>query len=302
MNSSLSGQHLVANQMYPSFPASNMQHDDASLGMESFADALGTINLGNAGAMGHTSSQNTPMQSNTTNTDGFVSNKALGPFYYQLQDGTIVYSGPNAPQAAFPQYSSAHYNWALQQQAQYQQTAYPNIAASGISLAPNTPRGQTWMPSQGVPPVPELMAARRTSWSSKEESPQTPSMSNWHAQILTPSHTPATWGSPSAMVPGQPFPYPAKSPDGNYVVRDFEAWVHEYPPIPEPVPALHSGADGGRGTLDKILDNREGTTNVYVRGLQPDTTDEFLYCYGRRFGDIESQKAIIDHSNGTCKG
>lgn len=93
-----------------------------------------------------------------------------------------------------------------------------------------------------------------------------------------------------------------KGPNGEPVFIDFVEKANEHPPIPAPVPAPHSGEDGGRGTLDKILDNREGTTNVYVRGLQPNTTDEMLYAYGRRFGPIVSQKAIIDHSTNACKG
>ena len=72
--------------------------------------------------------------------------------------------------------------------------------------------------------------------------------------------------------------------------------------VPEPVPALRSGPDGGRGTLDKILDNRDGTTNVYVRGLQPDTSDEMLKAYGEKFGEVDSCKSIIDASTNHCKG
>ncbi len=94
----------------------------------------------------------------------------------------------------------------------------------------------------------------------------------------------------------------AKAPNGEYVVKDFWALTQQAPAIPAPVPAIHSGQDGGRGSLDKILDNRNGTTNVYIRGLQPNTTDAMLEGYGRRFGAIASQKAIIEMSTNACKG
>lgn len=42
--------------------------------------------------------------------------------------------------------------------------------------------------------------------------------------------------------------------------------------------------------------------DVYIRGLQPNTTDDMLYGLAKRFGDIESSKAIIDMTTGLCKG
>lgn len=90
--------------------------------------------------------------------------------------------------------------------------------------------------------------------------------------------------------------------DGNTTIVDFWSIITREPQIPEPVPAIHSGPDGGRGTLNKILDNRDGTTNVYVRGLQPDTSDQMLQGYGEKFGEVVSCKSIIDASSGHCKG
>ncbi|KAF2103567.1 hypothetical protein NA57DRAFT_26608, partial [Rhizodiscina lignyota] len=48
--------------------------------------------------------------------------------------------------------------------------------------------------------------------------------------------------------------------------------------------------------------NKNGETNVYIRGLMPETTDEMLESWGIRFGDIASHKAIIDHKTNLCKG
>ncbi len=54
--------------------------------------------------------------------------------------------------------------------------------------------------------------------------------------------------------------------------------------------------------LDRSLENPNGVTNVYVRGLLPDTNDEILHKLASRFGEIVSSKAIIDLNTGTCKG
>jgi RNA recognition motif-containing protein len=50
------------------------------------------------------------------------------------------------------------------------------------------------------------------------------------------------------------------------------------------------------------IQNKNGETNVYIRGLLPETTDEMLHEWGSRFGDIASSKSIIDHRSSLCKG
>jgi len=54
--------------------------------------------------------------------------------------------------------------------------------------------------------------------------------------------------------------------------------------------------------LDRSLENPHGVTNVYIRGLRPETSDEMLQQIASRFGDIVSSKSIIDHTTGLCKG
>lgn len=67
--------------------------------------------------------------------------------------------------------------------------------------------------------------------------------------------------------------------------------------IPHAVPAVSS-----RKTLQESFDNPSGTTNVYIRGLHPDTTDSMLLAYASRFGRVETSKAMIDGQTGACKG
>ena len=73
------------------------------------------------------------------------------------------------------------------------------------------------------------------------------------------------------------------------------------PAIPRPIPAIFSG-ERGRGTLERSLQNPLNTTNVYIRGLHPNTTDDMLHAYGERFGKISSAKSMLEQDTGNCKG
>jgi len=48
--------------------------------------------------------------------------------------------------------------------------------------------------------------------------------------------------------------------------------------------------------------NPTKTTNIYIRGLPPTTTDESLHSMCSIYGTITSSKAIIDQKQGDCKG
>lgn len=85
-----------------------------------------------------------------------------------------------------------------------------------------------------------------------------------------------------------------------YVVQDLEALTQQEPAIPRAVPAMWTNPS--ELTLAKCLENREGITNVYIRGFLPETTDEMLQAYAARFGKIERCKAIVDLDTGLCKG
>lgn len=85
-----------------------------------------------------------------------------------------------------------------------------------------------------------------------------------------------------------------------YVPQDMEALTQQEPAIPRAVPAMWTNPS--ELTLAKCLENREGITNVYIRGFLPETNDEMLYAYAARFGKIERCKAIVDLETGLCKG
>jgi len=300
MSATLPGQTIHPTQMYHQMQASDIHHEHTNSAVDSLTDSFGNINLRNAALIGQAKAGGAPMSMTDVNMGNMMGTQTGGLQLVQLSDGTFMYPGSNNNvQGNYHPYSHA-YNLAATQPSQYQQAAYHGMAHAGISNGPHTPRNSAWIPNQSMQQVPELVAPRRSSWSSNEEqSPQTP-LDVYQQSVMISGQSPSTWNTtPSPMQTQFQF---AKAPNGEYVVKDFWALTQQAPAIPAPIPAIHSGQDGGRGSLDKILDNRNGTTNVYIRGLQPNTTDAMLEGYGRRFGAIASQKAIIEMSTNACKG
>jgi len=63
------------------------------------------------------------------------------------------------------------------------------------------------------------------------------------------------------------------------------------------------GGSGGRvGGGGSVSGEQLSETNLYVRGLLPDTTDKDLVQLCQQYGKIISTKAIIDQTTGKCKG
>ncbi|EFE43831.1 hypothetical protein TRV_01405 [Trichophyton verrucosum HKI 0517] len=106
-----------------------------------------------------------------------------------------------------------------------------------------------------------------------------------------------TYNNPT---PQQLLPYQMMKTGSGYVLQDLDALLKQEPPIPRAVPAMWTNPSDL--TLAKCLENREGITNVYIRGFLPETTDEMLHNYASRFGKIDRCKAIIDLETGLCKG
>ena len=116
--------------------------------------------------------------------------------------------------------------------------------------------------------------------------------------------SPQAWSTPSPYsltYGGSHVPQQLMKVDGQYKPVNFDEMCAQEPAIPKPVPAIFS-SEKSRGTLDKCLKNETNTTNVYIRGLHPDTSDEMLTAYGARFGSIMSAKSMLDQGTGLCKG
>ncbi|KAL2004013.1 hypothetical protein VTN02DRAFT_1076 [Thermoascus thermophilus] len=160
----------------------------------------------------------------------------------------------------------------------------------------------------GTPMVPG--AVQGNSWSSAEgkNSPATPMVDARGQMEYYPAMAPAmdrsllgyAFNTPSPQAPQQYVPLQMMKSANGYILQDLEALTQQEPPIPRAVPAMWTNPSDL--TLAKCLENREGITNVYIRGFLPETTDDMLHAYASRFGKIDRCKAIVDLETGLCKG
>lgn len=180
-------------------------------------------------------------------------------------------------------------------------------------MVDNSPQGQNWTPripsdgsSHGMPTL--ITPTRRDSISSNEEHlPATPYnaygggyqhgitvLDRSPSNVFTHSDTP----SPSQFMQTYVPPHIKQQLSTSQIPLQLQLLVQQDPTIPRAIPAPSSPMK----PLDRCLENKNGETNVYIRGLLPETTDEMLYTWGSRFGDIQSSKSIIDLKTNMCKG
>jgi hypothetical protein len=294
---------------YTQLANSQLQHSQVQLKdlnnqMESMSHAIGGLNLQSLTHNGPGRMNGTAVPANLMNVAAVNPGHAGSQLYYQLSDGRILVPGVNSSNANYHQNGGTYS--VTPAQAQYLQQASYHVNQA----LPSVQKAHAWHGNQQfAQDIPELSARRRNSMSSNEETgPRTPFFGaqtrlDLQPKISVPDNSPQAWTTPSPEQLGQSFyPQPlAKTPDGQYTFCDLDAVCQQDPPIPRPVPAIFSG-EKGRGTLEKSLHNLLNTTNVYIRGLHPDTTDEMLHAYGARFGDIISAKSMLDQHTGLCKG
>ena len=278
-------------------PTKSINHyDRADTSIDDMSQAFGALNIHTLGSNGTGKGTVPGVPSNMIQLAGNYTqpNNAM---VYVLGDGRSFVANATGPQSSYHQ-TSLPYSFAPN--GQYMQQ--PNYQAAQATTM--------WNGNQQVSnDVPELAAPRHNSLSSNEETgPRTPffggqTPASFQPKVIAPENSPQTWGTPSpqqiaqSMQPQQL----AKTANGQYVVIDLDAMCLKEPAIPKPIPAIFSG-DKGRGTLESSLVNRFNTTNVYIRGLHPDTSDEMLFAYGARFGSIESAKSMLDQHSNLCKG
>lgn len=207
-------------------------------------------------------------------------------------------------------------------QQQANMTPSPNMYNSGATYVPqaayqygqavvdNSPMAPAWAARLSSGEMPSLMTPRRDSISSNENDvPGTPYGSNGMYRYGAGGAT-IMDRSPSALFTSSATPSPSQLAHSYQVMAPMQkqamislpphllALVHQEPPIPRAIPAPSSP----HKPLDRSLENKTGETNVYIRGLLPETTDEMLHSWGKRFGDIQSSKSIIDNKSYLCKG
>ncbi|USW57045.1 Putative RNA recognition motif domain, nucleotide-binding alpha-beta plait domain superfamily [Septoria linicola] len=184
----------------------------------------------------------------------------------------------------------------------------PQLNYAGYQQHDNSPASQNWTPTTGgaTGEVPTLITPRRDSISSNEnDQPTTPSYAGYPyaANGVAINRSPSgvfthSTPSPTSMIGPYGMSVAAKQPEQSDVSPRIKMLVTREPAIPRAIPAPSSPLK----PLDRALENQRGETNVYIRGLLPETTDEMLESWGTRFGDIKSSKSIIDLNTGLCKG
>ncbi|KAH1494283.1 hypothetical protein LV164_001442 [Aspergillus fumigatus] len=190
----------------------------------------------------------------------------------------------------------------------------PYLPAMYPSASPNFPMGPATMQGYSFPFVADnnlqnLAGQKWNGWVASENQKvtgQSTSETPGNQCEFYPGPAVSTIDGPSIPLlnyngPPQPcLPYQVMKTPNGYMLQDLESITQQEPPIPRAVPAMWTNPS--EVTLAKCLENREGITNVYIRGFLPQTTDEMLHSYADRFGKIDRCKAIVDLDTGLCKG
>lgn len=205
------------------------------------------------------------------------------PYYY--------YQGPNGnwgamqgPMHVYPPhgYSNSPPSTPPQPQVPY---GYPMIP-TGHEFLPPSPPQVSYHGQNHNHRVPSL-DHRRNSWSSSgaTDTPTTPFPTNV---------------DPVPTIVGDQMSNTGLIHDhGKNHGKTIESLLLAGPPLPAPIQPMYAPV---ASSLAQTLDNPTNTTNVYIRGLPPDTDDDKLYEMTCRFGSVVSHKAIMDTEHSTCKG
>ncbi|KAI9829875.1 MAG: hypothetical protein M1819_005973 [Sarea resinae] len=233
---------------------------------------------------------------------------------FVLPDGRLMFTG------VYPQQSAMASQGGVFRTATAQNPSAPSFLAQANSYQgymPGQPvlavssQAQGWIAPQALASdIPSLVPPRRGSRSSNEnDAPGTPSFGtsyrgDYHATVAVEDRSPVSayaYSTPSPPHLSQSCARPlvCKVPNEQYTYLDISAVTQMDPPIPRAVPAPSSP---GIRTLERSLQNPLGTTNVYIRGLLPVSTDTMLERWASRFGRIDSVKAIVDLDTNRCKG
>lgn len=229
--------------------------------------------------------------------DGVAINAAGIPQAVWGANGQMMFAGAQPYPAAGQQSSQAMYG-------PYAPQYLPHAYTQGHE---HSPMSATWTPSQATGDIPTLITPRRDSISSGEnEAPGTPSYGGYstyqHGGVAIVNRSPNGTYTTSSASPLQMMtlygPSVPKPSEVENISPRLKLLITKEPSIPSAIPAPSSPLK----PLDRALENLRGETNVYIRGLRPETSDDMLESWGKRFGDIKSSKSIIDHTTGLCKG
>lgn len=169
---------------------------------------------------------------------------------------------------------------------------------SNYFVPPALPPVQTSYGPRGW--IPNTMIAAPISIQNGNAPLQGPAL--YQPAMIPPNANPPLLTPPGAVQPGfSPAFAPQPVPNASYGYPTPPETTGILPPdIPPPVPSVYP--DPAYGNINNCIYNPKGTTNVYIRGLRPDTTDDDLLHMVRHYGKIRSTKAIIDTQTKLCKG
>lgn len=272
--------------------AYSMQQGQNNANMAALAQGFGAMNMHEAS---YTPQGKTVMM-NGTQYNALGLNTAMSPALWGSNHQMMFQNGHGYPPASHT-HSATMYS-----------PMGPQYMAHGFGQAhDNSTLSQGWTPGATTDNIPTLITPRRDSMSSGEnDAPGTPSYGTYtsfpNGGVTIVNRSPNgtyTTSTPSPLhMMTQYGIQVAKLPDTDVLPPRLQMIVSKEPSIPPAVPAPSSPLK----PLDRALENIRGETNVYIRGLLPETSDAMLEDWGRRFGDIKSSKSIIDHSTGLCKG
>ena len=180
----------------------------------------------------------------------------------------------------------------------YYPTSYMGVPEYYMYPASNFPT-HNFHPQAPPPPpiaaIPPPLDHRRNSCSSAESiaTPQTPPLSCTYVESIHSIAADSSHGMPLSPSSdrGIATGFPAIAKDQKFSSQSrLHKNANELPPPPT--------SAAGRNSLY----NPSKTTNVYIRGLAPDTDDDKLLRLIQQYGHVVSHKSIIDKTTGFCKG
>lgn len=266
--------------------------------MSALAHSFQGMGLQNLQTQSFATQAKNAMMSNVGGQYGMAAATAMPPAMYG-SGGQYVYPNnyANGTTSQSPGMYTPHAPQYMPQQLNYQ----------GYTHQDNSPLSNNWTPTtHATGDVPTLITPRRDSISSNEnDQPATPSYPGYPnfvpggVAINRSPSGPFAHSTPSPTSQLGPYGMPlGKQPEQSELAPRLKMLLTKDPVIPRAIPAPSSPLK----PLDRALENQRGETNVYIRGLLPETTDEMLEIWGSRFGDIKSSKSIIEMSTGLCKG
>lgn len=290
--------HGTANYLHRGHPMSPQSGDNGMAGLTNGMAAM-SVHGPYGGSMG-SKSNGAVMPSNGSEYGALPMNQGQGLWVPNMGSMYGVMAGAQQQQAGM-NHSPGMYNHAG---AFVPQGAYQY--SQGLV---ESPMGNGWTSRVSSGDMPTLMTPRRDSISSNENDiPGTPYTSaglyRYGASTAIMDRSPnGLYTSSATPSPSQLAQYGVqlvnpKQASISTISPQLAALLQKDPPMPRAIPAPSSPLK----PLDRSLENKTGETNVYIRGLLPETTDEMLHAWGKRFGDIQSSKSIIELKSNLCKG